>query len=161
MLIRRALYYWQFVAILALPTVVLIARGVLGSSVGWDFLLFVVLCPILAVTMAIVAGLTYARRSVREHKAVSWLDAAVILAWHASIIAYAIVDAGWLAVFVVVIAIAAFWVGIGQFVTEARRRVQGVMAGFEEAARTQNQTPVRDRETPVIVLNPDGTRADL
>ena len=57
MVLRKALFWWQFAAVIVLPTVLLIARGILGSSMGWDFVLYLVLSPILAAFMLLVAGL--------------------------------------------------------------------------------------------------------
>ncbi|MCY7413188.1 MAG: MFS transporter [Salinibacterium sp.] len=160
---RRALYFWQFAAVLALPVWVFIARGILGSSLGWDLLLFVFLCPLLAVSMVIVVGLTVARKAVRSTRSVSWLDAAVLVVWHGAIITFGFVDTSGVAVLVVVAAIAAFWIAIAQLVIETRDRVRGVMAGFEEVARadrssTRGSAPIGDGD--VIIVYPSQTRAE-
>jgi hypothetical protein len=130
MWLRKALYWWQFAAVIVMPTVVLIARGVLGSSLGWDFVLYLVLSPILGAFMLLVAGLTAARGSVRQDRAVGWLDAGVIVAWHASIVAFALLDSAALATIVVVIAVAAFWIAVWQLVTETGRRMRSAVRDF-------------------------------
>lgn len=160
MWIRRSLFYWQFAAAFVLPVWVLIGRGIFGSSLGWDFLLFAFLCPLLAIAMLAIAGLTSARKAVRSTRALSWLDAAVLVVWHGAIIAFGFVDTTGIAVLVVVAAIAAFWVAIGQLVVETRNRVRDVMASFEEAARVER--PSKDKTTPindpnVFVIQPDET----
>lgn len=160
---RRALYFWQFAAVLVLPLWVFIARGILGSSLGWDLLLFIFLCPLLAISMLIVVGITVARQAVRATRSVSWLDAAVLIVWHGLIITFGFVDTSWVAALVVIVAIAAFWIAIGQLVIETRDRVRGVMAGFEEAARADrssstSRAPIDDPN--VIIVYPSETRAE-
>jgi len=160
---RRGLYFWQFAAVLALPLWVFIARGIFGSSLGWDLLLFVFLCPLLAISMLIVVGLTVARKAVRATRSVSWLDAAVLVVWHGAIIAFGFVDTSWVVVLVVIAAIAAFWIAIGQLVIETRDRVRGVVAGFEEAARVDRSSTMRGApidDGDVIIVHPSETRAE-
>lgn len=154
--IRRIARYWMFVAVVVLPAWVLIGRGILGSSMGWDLLLYIFLCPILGLALLAVAGLTVARKAVREQRAVSWTDLAVIAVWHGAIIAYGFWDSTPLAVLVVAGAIAAFWIAAWQLFSETRSRVKGVIAGFEEAARMPQQprSPHDGREHEVIVIEP-------
>ena len=83
---RRAFFYWQFVAAVLLPLWVLIGRGLFGAAVGWQFLLLIVLMPLLSIAMFAVGGVTAARKEVRRNRAVAWLDVAVIGAWHLTII---------------------------------------------------------------------------
>jgi hypothetical protein len=147
MWIRRSLFYWQFAAALVLPVWVLIGRGIFGSSLGWDFLLFAFLCPVLGIAMIVIAGLTAARKAVRTSRAVSWLDAAVLVVWHGAIIAFGFIDTTAIAVLVVVAAIAAFWIAVGQLVVETRNRVRSVMASFEEAARADR--PAHHTTSPI------------
>ncbi len=163
MWIRQGLYFWQFVAVLVLPLWVFIAKGILGSSLGWDLLLFVFLCPLLAVSMLIVVGLTVARKTVRATRSVSWLDAAVLVVWHGAIITFGFVDTSWVVVLIVVSAIAGFWTAIGQLVIETRDRVRGVMAGFDEAARADRSSTTRSApidDGTVIIVYPSETRAE-
>lgn len=158
MMLRKGLFWWQFVAVIVLPTVLLIARGILGSSMGWDFVLYLVLSPILAAFMLLVAGLTAARRSVRTDRALGWLDTGILLGWHASIVAFALLDWPALAALVVVIGVAAFWVAVWQLVTETGRRVRTAVrdfgdefAGVREEMRQQSPS-VQVGE--VIVIQP-------
>lgn len=160
MWLRKALYWWQFAAVIVMPTVVLIARGILGSSLGWDFVLYLVLSPILGVFMLVVAGLTAARGSVRQARAVGWLDAGVMLAWHAAIVGFAVLDSAALATIVVVIAVAAFWIAVWQLVTETGRRMRTAVrdfgsefSGVREEMRMQSPS-VQVGE--VIVIPPAG-----
>lgn len=154
--IRRSARYWMFVAVVLLPAWVLIGRGILGSSMGWDLLLYIFLCPILGLALLAFAGITVARKAVREERAVSWTDIGVMAVWHGAIIAYGFWDATPLAVLVVLGAIAAFWIAVWQLFTETRQRVKGVIAGFEEAARMPQQprTPHDAGDHDVIIIEP-------
>jgi len=157
MYVRRALFYTLFPAAIVLPTWVLIARGIFGSSVGWDFVLFAVLCPILAIAMIAVASLTYARKTVRSARAVSWVDASIMGVWHAAIIAYGFVDSSLLAALIVVAAIVGFWVALWQLFRETSRRMRGMIAGLDQSAAAGASTP-RDSSDRVIILEPNETR---
>ncbi|TQO20902.1 hypothetical protein FB472_2558 [Rhodoglobus vestalii] len=157
-MIRHAFYYWQFIAVIVLPVWVLVGRGVFGSSVGWDFVLFLLLCPILAFSLLAVVGLTAARKSVRSEKAVSWIDAGVLAGWHAVIIAYGFVDAPLLAALVVVAAVVGFWIALWQLVTETRKRFTSLVEGFERDAQRPTYPGERLDNGNVIILDPDENR---
>ena len=154
-MIRRAFYYWQFIAVLVLPVWVLIARGIYGSSVGWDFVLFLILCPILAFALLAIAGLTVARKSVRDSKSVSWIDAGLLTVWHAAIIIYGFVDASFPAALIVIVAIAAFWIALWQLVTETRNRFTSLVEGFERDAQRPTYPGEKLDNGRVIILEPD------
>ena len=128
MLTRRAFFYWQIIAAFLLPSWVLVGRGIIDDGVGWDFVLYLVLCPILCVAMLAVAGLTVARKNVRTQRAVSWQDVAVLGAWHAAIIAYGFVSSSALVVVVVLLAVVAFWSAVWQLFAETRTRVQNAFS---------------------------------
>lgn len=154
-MIRRAFYYWQFIAVLVLPVWVLIARGIYGSSVGWDFVLFLILCPILAFALLAIAGLTVARKSVRDSKSVPWIDAGLLTVWHAAIIIYGFVDAPFPAALIVIVAIAAFWIALWQLVTETRNRFTSLVEGFERDAQRPTHPGEKLDNGRVIILEPD------
>ncbi|QYH37146.1 MFS transporter [Salinibacterium sp. M195] len=157
-MIRRAFYYWQFIAVIVLPLWVLVARGIYGSSVGWDFVLFLVLCPILAFALLAIAGLTTARKSVRNSRTVSWIDAGVLTVWHAAIIIYGFVDAPFPATLIVIVAIAAFWIALWQLVTETRNRFTSLVEGFERDAQRPTRPGERLDNGNVIILDGDENR---
>jgi len=157
-MIRRALYYWQFLAVIVLPLWVLIARGINGSSVGWDFVLFLVLCPILACALLAIAGLTTARKSVRSSRRVSWIDAGVLVVWHVAIIGYGFVDAALFATLIVVVAIAAFWIALWQLVTETRNRFTSLVEGFERDAQRPARAGERLDNGNVIIVDAEENR---
>jgi small-conductance mechanosensitive channel len=158
MVIRRVLYYWQFIAVIVLPLWVLVGRGVFGSSVGWDFVLFLFLCPIMAFALLAIAGLTTARKSVRSQRAVSWIDAGVLIAWHAVIVGYGFMDAPVLATLIVVVAVAAFWIALWQLVTETRDRFTHLVEGFERDAQRSTHPGERLNNGNVIILDADENR---
>ena len=141
----------------------LIGRGIIRSDVGWDFLLYLLLCPILCVAMLAVVGLTVARKSVRSSKTLSWLDVAVLLVWHVAIVAYGFFASSLIAVAVVVIGVAAFWVAVYQLYTETRTRVKNAFSLDPLDAGTykaEGYQPASDAGR-VIIINPDGSKDEL
>jgi hypothetical protein len=171
MLTRRAFFYWQIIASFLLPSWVLVGRGIIDDGVGWDFVLYLVLCPILCVVMLAVAGLTVARKRVRTERAVSWQDVAVLGVWHAAIIAYGFVSSSVLVVVIVLIAAAAFWSAVWQLFAETRTRVQNAFsldpvdpidAGTYTAQKPRADVgPATGPDAGrVIIINPDGSRSE-
>jgi hypothetical protein len=108
----------------------LIGRGIVLDRSGWTFVFLLFACPVLAVAMLIVLGLTLARKSVRSHRMVSWLDVGLLGAWYLAILATGLVAQPVMAVLVVALAAATFWAAIWQLYTETRRRVQTAFASF-------------------------------
>lgn len=159
MWLRRAFYYAQFGAIPILPLWLLIGRGLVVEGPGWEFVLLLVISPILAVGMAIVVGLTVARKSVRVRRMVSWLDAGVLGAWYLSIVGAGLVAHTAVAVLVVILSGVAFWSALWQLFTETRRRVESAMADFtaisagEYRATTAPTSPAAGNG-PVIRIEP-------
>jgi len=163
MLLRRALFYWQFISAFLLPAWVLVGRGILRAGEGWDFVLYLVLGPILCVVMLAVVGLTVARKQVRSTRAVSWLDAGVMAVWHTSIISYGFVASSALSAVIVVLSIIAFWVAVWQLYTETRTRVKNAFSLDPIDAGTysaKTYDPATDAGR-VIIINPDGTKEEL
>ena len=128
MLLRRALFYWQFTAAVLLPIWVIVMRGLNVSSTGWDLVVYIVLGGILSVAMFAVAAITTARKGVRTSRAVSNRDAIALGAWHVAIIAYGVIDSGWLATLIILLAVVAFWNAVIQLFTETRDRVKSAFA---------------------------------
>jgi len=142
--IRRAFYWWLFPAAVVLPVWLLIGWAAFSQGSGWSFLGLLILCPVLFVTMLVVAGILMGRRSVREARAVSWYDAGLLTLWHASIIAFGFFPAGataWLAVLGIVLFLAIFWVGLSELVGETRARVQQTFAAYQAMAAPQQPGP--------------------
>ena len=163
MLARRALYYAQFGAVPILPLWLLIGRGIVIDDTGWEFVLLLFVCPILAVVMLIMVGLTLARKSVRRTHAVSWLDVGLLSAWYLAIIAAGFAQHPVMAVLVVILSVAVFWSAIWQLHVETRRRVQRVFdsltavpAGEYQASRqaAQDRRMNAGGRGPVIRIDP-------
>jgi hypothetical protein len=163
MLVRRGFYYWQFIAALVLPIWVLVGRGIISAGIGWDFVLYLVLCPILCVSMLAVSGLTSARKKVRSSKALSSIDIAALSAWHAAIIVYGFFSSAPLATIIVLLAIAAFWVAAWQLYTETRQRVKDALSldPIGTGTYTSSTPPRKSDPSRVMIVNPDGSREEL
>jgi hypothetical protein len=157
MVFRRASFYWQFAAAVLLPVWVLVGRGILGSDVGWDFLFYLVVCPILCVAMLAVVGATVARKGVRTTRALSWQDVAVLLPWHAAILAYGFFASSLIAVAVVLLGIAAFWSAAWQLYSETRTRVKNAFSLDAVDTGTYRAEGYRpgDDAGRVIVITPE------
>ncbi|RFA22024.1 MFS transporter [Subtercola boreus] len=136
MFVRRAFFYWQVAAVVLLPLWVLIGWSVFGGQV-WQFLLVMLACGVLALAMAAVGVLIWARKGVRATKTLSWLDVMMVALWHVSIIVLGFFTpaASLVAVAAVLLGLGAFWAAIYQLVRETRQRVQGVFDSFQYAAQ--------------------------
>lgn len=140
MIFRKALYWWLFPSAVVLPVWVLIGWAAFNQGSGWSFLGLLVLCPILFVALIAVGGIMMARKSVRDARAVSWLDTGLLAGSSASIIAFGFFPAGatgWLAVLGVLFFLAIFWLGLWELVSEARARVQVSYAAYQRVANPQ------------------------
>ncbi|MBG6239900.1 hypothetical protein IWX78_002890 [Mycetocola sp. CAN_C7] len=158
MIIRRAFRTWMVIAAVALPIWPLIGWGIFGGG-GWQFLVLVISMPILFVAMLIVAGLIRARPTVRREKAVSWLDVGILTLWQASVIGFGLFgpSSDAFAVLGVLTGLAAFWIVLWEFFTDARNRARETMAEFEQMASRPTARPnglngpVRDGEELIVV----------
>lgn len=150
MLLRRIFYRWQVIAAFVLPLWLVVGEAVIGGSAG-AALGLLILVPLMGVAMLVVAGLLYARRSVRTRKAVSWPDVAVLGAWHACIIVAGFQGPGASAFGALgfILALGAFWLAIWELVREARRRVTAVMDTLTRAAMPR---PAGEERQPPVIL---------
>jgi hypothetical protein len=145
MILRRAFYRWQFLAAVILPAWVLIGWGIFGSG-GWTFLGLLILCPVLFVALGAVAGIIFARGSVRADRAVSWRDVALLAAWHAAIVGFGFFGpaTGWFAVLGILIGLAALWTSVWELITETSRRLKETLDAYQQAANPQQVRSPRD-----------------
>jgi hypothetical protein len=164
MLLRRIFYRWQVIAAFVLPLWLVVGEAIIGGSAG-AALGLLILVPLMGVAMLAVAGLIYARRSVRSSRAVSWPDLGVLAAWHACVIVAAFEGPG-ASIFGAlgfIVALGAFWLAIWELVTETRRRVSAVMETLARtamppqvphtgAAGAQRSATSGSRRPPVIVV---------
>jgi len=141
MQLRRFFYFVQFIAIGALPLWLLIGRGIVFSDSGWDFVGLLIVSPILALFMAIIMGLTYARKSVRVSRAMSWTDIAVHVPWYVTLILVGFVTHPGVAVLAVLASVAAFWIQLWQLISEVGKRVNRAL---EQFGGTSRPVEVRD-----------------
>jgi len=135
-LIRRAFYYWQFIAAAVLPLWLVVGWPIFGAG-GWKILGVFVGAVILGLALLLVAVLNFARKDVRRGRIVSWADVAMLTLWHALIVIvgfYADV-APWVSILVIVVGAAACWLSAWELYAAARRRVRTVMSQIDELAR--------------------------
>lgn len=154
MVVRRAFFFWQFAAVIALPAWLLLGWAVWGSA--GDFAGIAIATPFLVLALLGVAGVTFARKSVRSTRASSWLDVAAGGVWHVFVIATGFFGPGTAAFAALAVAagILAFWATVWQLVDETRKRVKSVFETIQRGA-----VPYRPPQTPIkageyIVIEP-------
>ncbi|AWB95764.1 hypothetical protein DCE93_08895 [Agromyces badenianii] len=135
MLLRRALYRWQMIAVVVLPIWLAVGWALFGRG-GWGTLGLVIVVPVAFVVLGVVALLVGVRPTVRQERALSWVDVGVLTAWQLSIVATGFYGASatLFGVLAILLAIAAFWVAVWQLVTDGANRVKASMAEFERLA---------------------------
>lgn len=159
MLLRRVVFYAQFALVIVMPVWVLASQSIRAEGIGWDFLAYMAVAGILFFSLAVIALLVVARKSVRVARAVSWPDAGVLLAAWASLLVFGIFSATPLLVLVVVLLVVMFWLAVWELITETRRRVKGFV---DDLALTADKSRVR---TPgdagrIVVVPPPAADAD-
>jgi hypothetical protein len=134
--LRRALYRWQFAAVVVLPAWLLVGWAAFGSG-GWELLLVMLAAGALGVALLVALGLVRARRSVRTARAVSSTDAVVL-----GVLTLAVVGTGtysvvstWCAVVAALAAVALIALAVRQLLAETRQRMQEVIAVIERDAQ--------------------------
>ncbi len=149
MLVRRAFYYWQFIAVFVLPAWLFVGWGVFGGS-GWGFLGLLVLAPIVFIGLLVIALIVLARPPVRRARAVSWKDVALLVVLHGAIVGLGFFgdSATWFLALTVTAAIAGFWLTLWELVTDGARSMRETMDAFEQAARPPGQPPHIPGEGP-------------
>lgn len=146
MWLRRAFYWVQLAAIVVLPSWIMIARGISPSGLGTQDLLVFLTWPALTVSMIVVLGLTWARKSVRTTKTLSGTDVASLGAWYVIAIVYGVfvaqsaeLAAGLTGGLLALASLAVFAVAVWQLLIAARRRVETVFASLDYAALPQGE----------------------
>lgn len=142
MLLRRAFFYWQFIAALVLPLWLFVGWGLSNGS-GWSFVGLLVLAPLLFVFLTIVGVIVYMRAGVRRTNAVSWMDVGLLGAVHAAIIVFGLFTEATSAIAVlgVVLGLAAFWGAVWQLVDETRSRARAALREFEQMTTAPTTAP--------------------
>lgn len=141
MFVRRGLYYWQLAASLLLPLWLFVGWGIWGGR-AWTFFGVAIAAPVLFVALLIVTLLIYGRSEVRRDNAVSWMDAALLSAWHLSIVGFGFFGAttALFGILAVVLGLAAFWGALWQLVKSFTRRAGAAMRDFEARADEREQS---------------------
>ncbi|TFD48667.1 MFS transporter [Cryobacterium sp. Hh11] len=139
MIIRRAFFHWQFIAAGALPLWLLVGSSIFGSG-AWAVLGIFFGAVLIGLGLLLVALLFYARKEVRETRAVSYADVGVLSLWHTLIIAipFSTDAAGWLSVLVILGGLAVFWFALWELFDSAKRRMLAMVDLVEQTARGQS-----------------------
>lgn len=139
MFLRRVFFRWQFIAVVLLPLWLLTGWPLFGAG-GWEVLGIFFGAVALGIGLLVMSLLIYARREVRETRAVSWPDVGVLALWHGLIIGVGFYAAAspWLSALVILVGIAAFWFALWELFDAARRRVRVVIDLIDESARTSS-----------------------
>ncbi|WP_104197696.1 MFS transporter [Cryobacterium sp. M15] len=139
MIIRRAFYHWQFIAAGALPLWLLVGSAIFGSG-AWAVLGIFFGAVLIGLGLLLVALVIYARKDVRETRALSYADVGVLTLWHALIIAipFSTDAAGWLSVLVIIGGLGVFWFVVWELFDAARRRVLAMVDLVEQQANGQS-----------------------
>lgn len=150
MVVRRVVYRLLFPLAFLLPVWVLIGRGILLDGIGWGFLGYLIVCPILFVMLLFIGGLVVWRPGVRQERAVSGWDAAVLIALWLVLIAAGFVAHPAIVAAAVVLVLVAFWFAVWELVTEGRRRVKAVMDDVEATlGGARASVPQRPQSTDI------------
>ena len=141
MVVRRVVYRLIFPLAVVLPVWVLIGRGIIADGVGWQFVAYLFIAPVLFIALIATGGLLVARSEVRAERAVSWPDVAVLSALWLALIGVGLFAYPWLAVCVVLLVLGLFWLAIWELIASTRRvftefneRVQAQARGSRQAA---------------------------
>lgn len=155
-MLRRWFYSWLPWSVVILPVAVFL--GWLVSARGWDLFGIILFPPLTFLVLGGVTLLVRARPSVREARAVTWLDLAVIGGFHLILIALALVGAqlAWVGGLAILAAITAVWVSIVRLWRDSTRRLRGVVEHYERMAQPQPSPPAPPRgggDDDVIVVH--------
>lgn len=164
MLLRRASYWVQLAAVVALPSWIVVARAIAPTGLGAQDVVVFLAWPALAVAMIAVVGITWGRASVRSSRALSWMDVAALSTWYAVAILYGVfisrsseLGTGLTGGFLVLVSIAVFWVAVWQLIVAARRRVKTVIANLDyRAVPSGEYTATKFDDGNVIRIDPPG-----
>ena len=165
MVVRRVVYRLLFPLAFVLPVWVLIGRGILLDGIGWDFLVYVFVCPILFIALLMIGGLMVWRPGARTEKAVTGWDAAVLIALWLTLIATGFVAHPALVALAVVLVLGAFWLAVWELVSAGRKQFQAVMDDIDATTRgarasvPQQPSPLDIGEV-IVVTSEDVTKPE-
>jgi hypothetical protein len=147
---RRAILLAAFPAAVILPLWVIVTQGIVAAPSAGQYLGLLVVCPILFVVMIVTAVLLRARKSVRDARAFTWRDAALLAAGWLALIASGIFPLTALVVADVVLVIGAFWLALWELVDESRKRLRTFVDGFTMTPTASPYIPPARGETIII-----------
>lgn len=149
MLLRRAFWYWQFAAALALPLWVLTGYALWGAGMA-GFLSVAVLAPLLVIAELGLAALFTARQAVRVPRALGWADVGVLAAFSLAVIGAGFFGPAtvWFGVFAVAALLGGYWIATIELVRELRERVQTTLTALGV------QRPVEPRDGGEYIILP-------
>ncbi|MFT4028660.1 MAG: hypothetical protein QM675_02190 [Protaetiibacter sp.] len=150
MLVRRVVHWLLFPMALLLPVWVLVGRGILIDGIGWGFLGYLIVCPVLFVTLLVIGALVVWRPGVRKERAVSGWDAAVLIALWLVLVTAGFVAHPAIVAASIVLVLLAFWFALWELVTAGRRRVREVMDDVD-ATLSGARASVPQRPAPVDI----------
>ena len=139
MVVRRVVYRLLFPLAVVLPIWVLISHGILADGLGWQFVAYLFIAPVLFVALMVIGAIIIATPGVRSAKAVSWPDAAVLIALWLSLIASGLWAYPALGIAAVLLVLGAFWLAVWEFVHETRRRLQQFTEDVQRQAAAQQR----------------------
>jgi len=165
MVVRRVVYRLLFPLAFVLPVWVLIGRGILLDGIGWDFLVYVFVCPILFVALLVIGGLMVWRPGAREERAVTGWDAALLIVLWLTLIATGFIAHPALVALAVVLVLGGFWLALWELLSEGRRRFQAVMDDIDATtkgarASVPQQPQTLDIGEVIVVTSEDVTKRD-
>ena len=166
MVVRRVVYRALFPLAVLLPVWVLVTRGIVLDGIGWGFLGYLVVTPILFVLLLVIGGIIVWRPGVRQERAVSVWDAVVLGALWLVLVAAGFIAHPAIVAAAVVLVIGAFWFAVWEFATESKRRFKAAMddidatlAGARASVPTQQQQTIDIGEV-IVVTSHDVTDSD-
>ena len=148
MVVRRVVYRLLFPLAVVLPIWVLISHGIIADGIGWQFVAYLFIAPVLFIALMVIGGIIMATPGVRVAKAVSWPDAAVLIALWLALIASGLWAYPALAIAAVLLVLGAFWLVVWEFVGETRRRLEKFTDDLQ-AAQQQQATRQRPPAAPI------------
>ena len=129
------MYRMLFPMAFVLPVWVLVSRGIVLDGIGWELLVYLIVCPILFIALLVISGIITWRPGIRAAGAVSWWDVGVVGALWLVLLAAGFVAHPAIVAAAIVLLLAAFWVVVWQLVREGRRRVKAVMDDIDATTR--------------------------
>lgn len=162
MVVRRVVYRLIFPLAFVLPAWVLIGRGILLDGIGWDFVVYLLVCPLLFVMLLVIGGFLVWRPGARDEKAVTGWDAVILIALWLTLIATGFVAYPALVALAVALVLGAFWLSLWELVSAGRKQFQVMMDDIDATTRGARASvppqQVLDIGEVIVVTSEDVTK---